>query len=65
MEQMKSISNTLDELIDESNNMAEQIENKEIVVRNKKCDHAPIIANLKNELDQKQNEIYKTQNRID
>jgi len=53
MEQMKNISNTLDELIDESNNMADQIENKEIVVKNKKCDHAPIIANLKNELDQK------------
>jgi exonuclease III len=50
---MKNISNSLDDLIEESNNTAEQVENKEIIVRHKKCDHAPIIANLKDELDQK------------
>ena len=53
MAQMKDISNTLDELIEESNATAEQVENKEVIVRTKKCDHAPIIANLKDELDQK------------
>ena len=53
MSQMKDISNTLDQLIEDSNATAEQVENKEVIVRTKKCDHGPIISNLKDELDQK------------
>ena len=60
MEQMKDISSTLDELIEESNAAAELVENKEVIVKTKRCDHGPIIANLRDELDQKQNDIYRT-----
>ena len=41
LEQLKEYSLELDALIDENAIKTEMIERKEIIVRNKKCDHAP------------------------
>lgn len=41
------------------------IENKQIVIKNKRCDHIPIIEGMNKELDDYQYEIGKVSNRID
>ena len=41
------------------------IENKQILVKNKRCDHLPIIEEINQEIDKNQNEIGKISNRID
>ena len=57
VQKLATISNELDHLIEESNRKQEQIERKEIVVRDKKCEHGPVIAELERQIRDKEEEI--------
>ena len=62
---MNKLAKELDALIDDSNNKAAQLETKQIVVRNKKCDHIPKINSLKEQIAQCDEEMGKLEAKID
>lgn len=65
VENMKEMSLQLDDLIEEEHQKNLQIQNKEILVKEKKCGHLPIIHDLETDIDKYDAEIEKALSKID
>jgi negative regulator of sigma E activity len=64
VQQMQEISVHLDELIDDCSKKEESLRNKQVIVRNKKCDHGPKLNNLRQELANRDGDISYYQEKI-
>ena len=61
---MQEISSHLDELIEDCQRKEESLNNKQIIVRNKKCDHGPKLNHLRQELVNRDGDINYYQDKI-
>lgn len=61
---MQELSTQLDKLIEDSNRKAAQLESKEIVIQNKKCDHLPRLNELRDKIAECDDEMTKLEAQI-